>query len=66
MSKKTKVHIRFGEEFDVREKIEWLEPVSLAKMHSVGLSQEFKRDGAVVTGSKLVGQNHWVVDKVVR
>lgn len=67
MSKQTKVHIRYGEEFNVKETVEWLNPVSLPVMHSVGVTQRFERsDGEIVTASKLVGQGRWVVDKVVR
>lgn len=67
MSKQTKVYIQYGEEFDMKEKVEWLHPVSLPVMHSVGVTQKFERiDGEVVTASKLVGQGRWVVDKVVR
>lgn len=67
MSKQTKVTILYGEEFDVRETVEWLKPVGLPVMHSVGVTQQFERsDGEVITASKLVGQNYWCYDKVVR
>lgn len=67
MSKRTKVYIQFGDEWNVTEKPEWLKPISLPVMHSVGVSQKFERgDGKVIHASKLVGQSRWVCDKVVR
>ncbi len=66
MSKKKKVVIRYGEEFNEQELVEWLKPVSLPVMHSTGVTQQFDRYGETITASKLVGQTDWVHDKVIR
>lgn len=66
MNKRTKVYIHSGDEWNVQETVEWLKPVSLPRMHSVGVTQQFERDGEIIVASKLVGQNFWIYDNVVR